>query len=259
MLILLIVAAGVAIVLLLLSAPELRARILGGGNPHPHREEGQAETYRVRHTESSADLLLEGDDDPWGAAHEVSWGPEPYLTTFRALWGEMGLLVRFDAIDPAQWHTLTKRDDPLWEEEVVEIFIDPDGDGLNYAEIEINPANVLCDLVIFEGSPGLRSDIDWDFEGLLSAVHPLHAATGETVGWTAVALLPWSGFERLPAADGVRLPPRSGDAWRFNVFRIKRPGGPEEPEKDAIFAAWSPTSGPGFHEPAAFRLMEFFE
>ena len=38
---------------------------------------------------------------------------------------ERGLHVRFDAQDPSPWFTKTARDDRLWEEEVVEIFLDP--------------------------------------------------------------------------------------------------------------------------------------
>ena len=53
------------------------------------------------------------------------------------------------------------------------------------------------------------------------------------------------------------MPPAAGDRWHFNVFRIKRPNGPAEPERDAVYAAWSTPAGPSFHEPAAFRVMEF--
>jgi hypothetical protein len=54
-----------------------------------------------------------------------------------------------------------------------------------------------------------------------------------------------------------RLPPEPGDRWRFNVFRIKRPGGPGAPERDAIYAAWAVPDGPSFHVPAVFRDLRF--
>jgi len=215
--------------------------------------------YGVRRSFAATEALLGADRNAWEGAREVTWGPEIYATSFRALWGQEGLFARFDAVDPSPWHTLTERDDHLWNEEVVEIFIDPDGDGRNYVEIEISPHNVVCDLVIFEGSPNLRTDIDWDHRGLQSNVHPLRDANGETVGWTVVALLPWSGFATLPDTAGVTLPPRAGDIWDFNIFRIKRPAGPAEPERNAVYAAWSPTNGPSFHEPAVFRALEFIE
>ena len=137
--------------------------------------------------------------------------------------------------------------------EVVEIFIDPDGDGRNYAEVEISPGNVVCDLLMFRGDPDKRSDLDWDFPGLQTAVH---AWDSDTSGWTAVALLPWAGFATLPGTD-MRLPPLAGDSWRFNVFRIKRPHRPDDPHRDLLLSAWSPVPGESFHVPEMFRPMVF--
>ena len=78
--------------------------------------------------------------------------------------------------------------------------------------------------------------------------------TFTTAGWTAVAFLPWTGFQSLPSAESIALPP--ADRWRFNVFRIKRPGGERRPTQD-VFAAWSPPTGASFHEPAVFRDLVF--
>jgi len=80
-------------------------------------------------------------------------------------------------------------------------------------------------------------------------------ATGVPTGWTALAMLPWGGF--ASAAPRTTLPPRSGDRWRFNVFRIERPGGKADPERNAIYSAWSPTGQSTFHVPAAFRPLRF--
>lgn len=217
------------------------------------------ESYGARRSSASTRALLGGDGEAWEGAKKVTWGPQIYTTSFQALWGEEGLFVRFNVVDPSPWHTLTKRDDHLWTEEVVEIFIDPDGDGRNYAEIEISPHNVVCDLMIFEGAPNVRSDIGWDHDGLQSKVSPLSGADGETVGWMAIAVLPWSSFATLTDSSGISIPPHAGDVWRFNIFRIKRPFGPTEPDRDVVYAAWSPPSGRSFHEPTVFRALEFIE
>ena len=217
------------------------------------------ESYGARRSFASTRALLGGDGEAWEGAKKVTWGPQIYTTSFQALWGEEGLFVRFDAVDPSPWYTLTNRDDHLWTEEVVEIFIDPDGDGRNYAEIEISPHNVVCDLMIFEGAPNVRSDIGWDHDGLQSKVSPLSGADGETVGWMAIAILPWSSFATLTDSSGISIPPHAEDVWRFNIFRIKRPFGPTEPDRDVVYAAWSPPSGRSFHEPTVFRALEFIE
>lgn len=185
----------------------------------------------------------------WDRAEQIAWGPAPYATRFAALWDDCGLWLRFEADDTNPWYRYTRHDDPIWEEEVVEIFIDPDGDGRDYVEIEISPANVVTDLLMARGEPDKSGDLGWDFRGLHTQVRR-HAG-----GWTALAWLPWRGFDGVTGA--APLPPESGRGWRFNVFRIKRPGGPEEPARDAVFAAWQPPPALSFHVPEVFGLMRF--
>ena len=69
--------------------------------------------------------------------------------------------------------------------------------------------------------------------------------------------VPWSGFRPLPSAANVYLPPKPGDRWRFNVYRIERPQGAKKPAEGAIFASWSPTGQESFHVPQSFQLFEF--
>ena len=213
--------------------------------------------YHVPRATASRDALLTKGDAGWAKAGAISWGPAAYATRFRALWDDKGLFLRFDATDPSPWHTMTKRDEHLWEEEVVEIFLDLGRSGRDYYELEINPANVVCDLRMISASPQKKGDIAFDLAGLETRVWMLEDPKGGTTGWTATAFLPWNGFRPLPSAKGLALPPKPGDAWRFNVFRIKRPGGPSAPEKDAVEAAWSKPPGESFHAPEVFRDLVF--
>lgn len=200
---------------------------------------------------------LDAGAPAWDGARVIEWGPERYRTSFRALWEPLALHVRFDAVDESPWHTMTTRDEHIWEEEAVELFLDADGSGRNYAELEISPANVVCDLRVESPWPSLRSLTEWDWKGMTSAVAPLADARGAVEGWTAVARLPWAGLRSLYPGGRVSLPPDAGQSWRANVFRIKRPGGPARPADGAVFAAWSRPAGPSFHDPAAFRPMTF--
>jgi hypothetical protein len=213
--------------------------------------------YTVARTRAESAALLAGDAGAWKGADRIHWGPSANDTAFAALWDADALFLRWEAVDAAPWHTMTHRDDHLWEEEVVEVFLDLDRSGRDYAELEISPANVVCDVRMVSAWPQKKGDLAWNMEGLETRVAPLHDAAGATVGWTALARLPWSGFRTLGSAAHAALPPQAGDRWRFNVFRIKRPGGKEHPEKDAIEAAWSDPGGPSFHVPAAFRDFVF--
>lgn len=211
------------------------------------------DVVRLPHTWAG---LVDAGEPGWHDATAIEWGPERYRTRFQACWDPLALHVRFDAVDDGPWHTMTTRDDHIWEEEVVEIFLDADGSGRNYAELEINPVNVVCDLLVESPWPSLKSLTEWDWEGMTTAVVPIEDPHGTVQGWTALARLPWSGLRSLYPVT-VAVPPQSGQAWRFNVFRIKRPGGPAKPREGAVFAAWSKPAGPSFHDPAAFRPMAF--
>ena len=209
----------------------------------------QPAVYRVAPTPHTPDdlLALRG----WEPAMRVTWGPTGYATTFQALWTPHGLCVRWDCQDQAPWATCTERDDALWDTEVVEVFIDPTCAGQDYAELEISPANVVCDLHVERLSPARIMHLDWNFAGLRTAVH----RHGDD--WTAVAWLPFAGFATLSPAVSACVPPKGGDVWHVNAFRIKRPGGPHDPERGAIYAAWSVPDGPTFHAPDFFRPLCF--
>jgi hypothetical protein len=218
---------------------------------------GEHVSYRVARTGATPKALLPGHHDAWTTAQAISWGPPEYRTTFKAVWNDAGMAVRFDALDDRAWHTMIRRDDPIWEEEVVEIFLDPSRSGAHYAEIEISPVNVVTDLHIVAPWPALEGVRGWDWTGLESTVIPGAAFGLPRASWCALAWLPWSGVATMTPVVSPFVPPGPGDAWRFNVFRIKRPHGPAEPERDAVYAAWSPPDGPSFHAPAYFRDLVF--
>jgi hypothetical protein len=207
--------------------------------------------YRVEATAAAKESLLVGTDDDWRRAEKLSFGPASYRTAFRALWSAAGLHLRFDVVDPDPWSTMTRRDQHLWDEEVVEIFLDLDGSGENYAEIELSPSNVVCDVRMIRTAPEREGDLKFDLAGLESRV-----VRRDKTGWTGLLFVPWEAFRPLPSAANVSLPPKAGDRWRFNVYRIERPDR-KKPQEGAIFASWSPVGEGTFHVPAVFQTFEF--
>jgi hypothetical protein len=213
--------------------------------------------YQVASTRADQAALLAGDAAAWSAAHRILWGPWRSTTSFAALWSADALYLRWDAEDASPWHTMTQRDEHLWEEEVVEVFLDIARSGRDYAEIEISPGNVVCDVRMVTPSPNKKYDLTWNLEGLETRVVPFKDEGGRTIGWTALARAPFAGFRTLPSAAKVALPPRPGDRWQFNAFRVERPGGKADPARGAIEVAWSDPGVPSFHVPAAFRDFVF--
>lgn len=176
---------------------------------------------------------------PVGTFREAASGVEPRQgTSIRAMWDAEELRVLFHAKDTHSWATLTERDGPLWEEEVVEVFLDPVGDLESYFEIEVNPLNTVLDLVLRRNRSGYVKDSAWHCEGLRTAVAQTATA------WSAELAIPFRGL--------LGTPPEAGDRWRVNFCRIDRPPGvPRE------LTAWSPTGLANFHIPARFGILEF--
>lgn len=159
-------------------------------------------------------------------------------TSFRVGWDEKGLRVLFEVTDEAPWASLTERDAPLYTEEVVEVFLDPVGDGEMYFEFEVNLNNAVLDACIRRIRSGYRKDFRWRCEGLKTQAYRT------ALGWNAELAIPFYSV--------ANRPPNPGERWRANFTRIDRPEGcPRE------LSAWSPTGLAQFHVPSRFGFLEF--
>ncbi len=169
--------------------------------------------------------------------------PAEQATVVRVAWDDAALHVRFECVDRHAWGTFERRDDPLWQEEVVEVFLAPgEADPVDYLEFEVSPRGVLFDARIHNHTslrPDLRADVAWD----CPCVRWQAGSGTARQDWWAVLALPWSGLAGDPPME----------VWRANFYRIERPAdGSEE------FSAWSPTlvRPADFHKPACFGVLE---
>lgn len=162
-------------------------------------------------------------------------------TRFRACWTADSLYIRYECEDDHVVSTMTRRDDSLYEEDVVEVFLDPFGGGTTYYEFEVSPRGVLFDALIHNKLDGNKEvDTSWIAEGFQATV------TEGADGWRMYEV-------RIPFADldeaGV---PHSGTVWHWNVFRI-------DDDRDGVrhYSAWSPTGIVNFHVPQQFGELVF--
>ncbi len=227
--------------------------------PGPDTILAKPATMQVPHTDVAPVIDGRLDDAVWkrtdGIRLGYGFGPTPGApgrpTRAWLCWDRDALYVAFRATDPDIWSTLTERDGPLWEGEVVEIYIDPDGDGKNYKEFEVSPLNTVIDLNIARGAPSApnwREARKWDAPGWRTAVGvkgTLAVRTDTDECWVVEMLIPWQVF----TTAGGR-PPGPGDRWRAQLLRIERPkaGKPE-------FSAWSATDT--FHRTERFGTIVF--
>ena len=174
-------------------------------------------------------------------------GAAPRLaTTVFAWYDEEALSILFAAADDHVVANYTAHDDPLYEEDVVEVFLAPSR-LTEYYELEVSPLGILFDARL-ESPDGVRAtmttDLAWTCEGLVAPVRKVVDAGG---AMTLDTLL------RIPFASLAVAVPSPGDTWRANFFRIDR-----HPDGDEL-TAWQPTlkTPPDFHVAAAFGTLQF--
>jgi hypothetical protein len=231
-------------------------------------------------------LELKDAVDPETRAKWRERGPrwhQPQATHARFLWDDQNLYLAFEVEDDDIWaHDCPRDTTSLPGDEVVELFLDVDGAGTTYYELELSPKNVVYDLLVQRPTPpawrplpqGFVGHEGWDWRGMESAVtcdgavdvipNDKGAASSDRTKlppskrWIAELKLPFA------ALRGRRVPPRPGDAWRMNVTRVER----YRPEKDedAQFPelmSWAPLGGKdsdghvSFHRPWRFGWIEF--
>jgi hypothetical protein len=162
---------------------------------------------------------------------------------------EAHLYIAFVNQDRNIWATFENRDDFLWEEEVVEVFIDTDEQPSTYIELEVSPKNVLFDSFITDTlNIDLVETPKFTLSGWLTAVS-VDGTVGDTTdvdrSWVVEMALP---FESM-IADYV--PEKLNTyRWKINFYRIDRDAdGPNS-------YAWSTTSR-RFHAPSKFGILQF--
>jgi hypothetical protein len=175
---------------------------------------------------------------PGIALSDAVTGSAPRLTTsVRVGFREGALQVRFDGRDAGVVATYERRDEPLWKEDVFEVFLSPLPEADVYYEFEVNPKGALFDARIAspEGRRAtMQADVGWNCPGLGARVRL------RPDRWSALLTIPLAPMD---PTGGVRV-------WRANFFRVDR--GPTDE-----YSAWRPTFSdpPDFHVPARFGRL----
>jgi len=169
-----------------------------------------------------------------------------HRTQARMAWDDANLYVAFDVEDDDILTPYGKDDDPLYESEVVEIFVDANDDGGSYDEIELSPADRLFDASFTGRRQGMN--LAWR-SGTRHAVR-LDGTIGRSSdwdrGWTAELAIPIASLSAVP-----RVPPQVGDRWRVNLYRLDQGRGGVEGQ------AFSPVMVGDFHHLPRFGWLRF--
>lgn len=174
-----------------------------------------------------------------------------YSTYVQAFHDDSYLYLAYTCNDQDIHSSFSKRDEHLWEEEAVEVFIDVDNQPNDYVEIEVSPKNILYDSFIVDP---LNIDVPatkkYNIKKILTEV----SVNGTTrnrkdkdILWTVEVAIPFE--ELMPDYKPELL---GTYKWKINFYRINRDSSPLK------FMAWSPTEG-SFHKPEKFGTIIFEE
>lgn len=186
----------------------------------------EAAWEKVHATRFSADWQGKNADPQRETEVRMLWTLDTLYLRFRARY--RGITVFSDA-EPSG------RRDQLWDRDVAEVFLQPNGsDPRRYKEFEVSPNGFWIDLDI---APGETRDLQ---SGLRRRVR----LDEKSKIWIAELALPMKNLiaQFDPAAS-----------WRLNFYRVE---GPAEPR---FYAAWRPTGtpAPNFHVPESFGKLVF--
>lgn len=205
----------------------------------------------------SEDIKIDGNlDKPiWEKAEKMTLvknddgGAPGHETTAMMLWNDNFLYVGFRCVDDEIIATMTGYNDPIYQEEVVEIFVDDDCDLQTYIEIEVSPINTLLHYNIHNNLKGKILTFARTAKVIESAVSHKKGSQGNEFIYDVEFAIPFSETI-LGSIEG----PSVNTRWRANLYRIDRWA-----KGDVELSAWCPTNVPNFHRPDKFGEIIFVE
>lgn len=178
-------------------------------------------------------------------------GPEDAHANVRVLWDDRFLYLGWEVQDDHLVETGTARDAHYWENDAVEVLIDPDGDGTNYYEIQVSPGGHTFDSQQPQppsGSNFGRTEWNPNLRVAVTRQGTLGNPADQDTGYTVEMAIPWSAIN----AGAAHTPPQVGDTWRMNFFVMDR-----TKQGTQRAAGWSAPLAGSFHTTARFGHITF--
>lgn len=201
------------------------------------------------HVASDFPLTADPTAGPWQKAKPViaengpMGDPTPgHRAEIRSLWSDKYLYLLYTSPyeelflkpDP----TITEETNKLWEWDVAEVFVGADFKNIRqYREFQVSPQGEWVDLYIDKDKPWPEGGWKWNADGFAVKAR------------VDKAKKVWYGEMRIPITSFDTRPPKAGNEFRINFFRIQGPG------PDRRFVAWQPTHERSYHVPEAFGRL----
>ena len=136
-----------------------------------------------------------------------------------------------------------------------ELFVDPDGDGRDYWEIEINALATTWDLCMSRpyrsGGRPIKGKRLKNLRAAVNVQGTINDASDTDRGWTIEMAIPFSDLGVTSPRPPRGPPPRPGDTWRVNLARI------HYTNKIPQFSSWAVMGEENYHRPEKFGWVQF--
>ncbi len=247
-----------------------RLRVTRGPNDGKNRAQAlrvpvtsvQAETHELprliaRHATGPIKLDGKLDEADWKSAQPsgpfvqtMTGAHGAFAASARVVYDAEQLYVGFQVADDYLKSTFKKPDDHLWEQDAVELMLDPDGDGKNYFEIQVAPTGLVFDTRYDSRRlPQPFGDVAWS--SMTKAKVLLRGKPNDDEadqGYDVEMAIPWKAFAAGPTPAA---PPAAGATWRMNFFVL-------DARRDGQRAVgWSPPLIGDFHTLNRFGRVIF--
>lgn len=213
-------------------------------------------SYEVKRTTASIAIDGRVDEPAWRAAEPVTlqfpWDSQTgakQKTTVRLLWNADFLFVAYECEDTDIVAHHEQRDDPTYEDDAVEIFIQPNPKHPIYVGLEINARAVLFDYIAVHRQALVKS---YDIKGVQLASRldgTLNLTSDRDNGWTLELAIPLRQLAELSGGKSVG----AGTTWGANINRLDG----TEPHRRLSVWSDSATVVPTPHNPARFGRLVF--
>lgn len=203
---------------------------------------------------TSEKLIIDGDLSDWktsflGPFVVHNSGSKATQKTFVSLsWNDENLYIAYRSDDSKIIGSHLENDSPIYKtDDLVELFIDPDGDGQNYVEIGVNAFSTHYDLLvecILPACGGWKTSTVFT----LSEMETVSKITSQ--GFCSEIKIPFSSLENIK--NGNFTKPNIGTKWKGNLFRIDY-----GKTTEYLALQYYRSSKFGFHQPKEFSVFEF--
>jgi hypothetical protein len=168
----------------------------------------------------------------------------------KLLWDERFLYVAVAVRDALLRASDTTRDARLWEQDCVELMIEPRGDGSGYYEIQVSPRGVVFDTRYdARRVPRPFGHMDWDSKVRVGvSTRGAIDDAKDDYGYSVEIAIPWQAFS---LERGALPQPTIGERWRANIYVM------DLGDDRQRAAAWSPLGVGDFHVPERFGILAF--